>query len=223
MEKGGSPLYYPYVMHHTRPPARIITVTGSGQIEKEPDFIKIQLEVVTENMMASAALQENAERMNRVIEALQQSGIPKSNIQTTSFTINPRYDYVDGQQIFRGYTVTNSISVKVPNGMDAGHIIDTAVQHGVNQISSLQYGIEHENLLYEQALQKALKQAVSKARALAETIQVQLDPKPIKITEDPAYQPGRPEPLLAVSKIASTPIEPGQIVVQASVRVQFQY
>ncbi|MBB4826172.1 uncharacterized protein YggE [Sporosarcina luteola] len=216
-------MYYPYIMHHTRPPARIITVTGTGHMLKEPDYLKIQMEVITENMMASAAQQENAERMNRVIEALQQIGIPKTNIQTTSFTINPRYEYQDGQQIFRGYTVANSISVKVPNIADAGRVIDEAVQQGVNQINSLQFGIEHENLLYEQALQKALKQAISKARAIAETIQVQLDPKPIKITEDPNYQPGRPQPLFAVSKTASTPIEPGQMAVQASVRVQFQY
>lgn len=223
MEKGGSPLYYPYVMQHTRPPARIITVTGSGQVAREPDYIKIQLDVVTENRDATRALQENAEKMNQVFEALQQLGIPKKNIQTTSFTINPRYDYVDGQQIFRGYTVTNSITVKVPDVMDAGRVIDIAVQNGVNQVGSLQFGVDHENLLYEQALQKALKQATAKARALGETMQVQIDSKPIKITEDSSFQSGTPQPLMSVSKTTTTPIEPGQIVVQASVRAQFQY
>ncbi|GKV55837.1 membrane protein [Sporosarcina sp. NCCP-2222] len=216
-------MYYPYVMHHTRPPSRIITVTGSGQVVREPDYIKIQLDVVTENRDATIALQENAEKMNQVIEALQQLGIPKKNIQTTSFTINPRYDYVEGQQIFRGYTVTNSITVKVANSLDAGRVIDTAVQYGVNQVGSLQFGVEHENLLYEQALQKALKQATAKARALGESMQVQVDSKPIKITEDSSFQSGNPQPMMAVSKTTTTPIEPGQIVVQASVRVQFQY
>lgn len=116
----------------------MMTVTGNASLPFDPDKVTIQLGVVTENEQLSQAQQESASKMNQVIQSLLQLGIPRENIQTTAYNINPMYDYIDGKQEFRGYQVSNSITVQMISIDQAGKVIDVAVQNDVNQVSNIQ-------------------------------------------------------------------------------------
>lgn len=216
-------MYYPYVQQFTSQQRRVMTVTGIGSLSVAPDTVQIQLEVRTENKQLSQAQQENAAAMNQVIAALLQLGISREDIQTVSYNIFPQYDFVDGQQLFRGYEVTNAITVKITTIEQAGNVIDVAVQNGVNNVSNIQFMVEGEQLHYQQALSLALKNAVAKAQTIAETMQLQLDPTPIKIVEEHKAESVTPRMFAAKEMSGSTPIEQGQIVISATVEVQFQY
>lgn len=214
---------YPFVQQMTRQKQRVMTVTGIGSLEVEPNIVQIQLEVITENEQLSQAQQDNASVMNRVIEALLELGISRENIKTTSYTITPQYDYVEGKQIFRGYEVRNAITVKITTIDQAGNIIDVAVRSGVNRVSNIQFIVEDEQLHYQRALSLALENALAKAQTMAQTMKLQLDPHPIKIVEEVRGEPIPYQTFAAREMTASTPIEPGQITINASVRVEFQY
>lgn len=212
-------MYYPYVQmprHHRR----IMTVTGIGSIAVAPDIVQIQLEVNTENNQLQRAQQENAYVMNGVIESIVALGIDRENIQTVSYNITPQYDYVEGEQKFRGYQVTNAITVKTTDIEQIGTIIDTAVQNGVNRVSNIQFTVADEQKYYQQALSLALENAVAKAETIARTMQLQLEPQPIKIVEEMS---GQPVAYRAFASEVSTPIEQGQVSIQAKVAVQFEY
>ncbi|MGP4108575.1 SIMPL domain-containing protein [Virgibacillus sp. L01] len=200
---------------------RVMTVTGISNLSVEPDVAEVQLEVVTEGMELSQVQQENANTMNQVIQALLQLGIARQNIQTTTYTINPKYDYVDGTQVFRGYEVTNAITVKVEMIDQAGIVIDTAVQNGINRVLNIQFTVKDKNIYYKQALSSALKDAYAKAQTLAETMQIGIAPYPIKITEKTSEAPIAYKAYATMEAV--TPIEPGQIVISATVEAQFQY
>lgn len=133
-------MYYPSYRDDS---PRVITVIGRATLSRKPDTVIIQLEVMTENEQIQQAQQENAYKMNQVIQTLIQSGIIKEDIQTSSYIIHPRYDYVDGKQVFKGYQVINSIMVKIKKLDLVGHIIDTAVKNGVNQVSNIQFTLEN--------------------------------------------------------------------------------
>ncbi|MFJ7934627.1 SIMPL domain-containing protein [Sporosarcina sp. NPDC096371] len=216
-------MYYPYVHQVMNQTRRIMTVTGIGSLSVVPDTVQIQLEVRTENTQLSQAQQENAYVMNQVIESLLTLGIPRENIQTVSYNINPQYDYVEGKQLFRGYEVINAITVETTNFNQAGNIIDVAVQNGANRVSNIQFTVANEQVEYQQALSLALKNALAKAQTIAETMQLQLDPTPIKIVEEQKGGPVAPRMYAAKEMSASTPIEQGQITISATVTVQFQY
>ena len=216
-------MYYPYVQQIPRQQRRVMTVTGIGNLSVAPDTVQIQLEVSTENKELNQAQQENAYVMNQVIESLLELGIGRENIKTISYNIIPQYDYIEGKQLFRGYEVTNAITVKITNIEQVGNVIDVAVQNGVNRVSNIHFTVENEELEYQKALSLALKNALAKAQTMAETMQLQLDPTPIKIVEELRGEPVVFRIFAAKEMSVSTPIEPGQITITATVKVQFQY
>jgi uncharacterized protein len=216
-------MYNPNAGQMTCQQKRIMTVTGIGSISIAPDIVQIQLEVKTESKQLSQAQQENAELMNLVIESLLELGIARENIQTVSYNISPQYDYVEGRQVFRGYEVINSIDVKIKNIEQAGTIIDTAVRNGVNQVSNIRFTVENEQIPYQEALSLALKNALAKAQTIANTIHLKIDPHPVKIVEIMKEEPILYRSFAASEVSATTPIEPGQINIKATVEVQFQY
>ena len=216
-------MYYPYVQEINRQERRVMTVTGVGKLSVEPNIVRIQLEVITENNELRQAQQENSNIMNRVIGSLLELGIERENIKTTSYNIFPQYDYVEGKQLFRGYKVTNAITITTTNIDQAGSIIDVAVQNGVNSVSNIKFDVENEQLEYRKALSLALRDALAKAQSMAKTMQLQLDPHPIKISEVANEQPVAYPIFSTMERGASTPIEQGQITIKAVVNVQFQY
>lgn len=216
-------MYYPYVQQMTRQKRRVMTVTGIGKVSVTPDTVQIQLEVSTENKTLSEAQQENARVMSQVINSLVEFGVNRENIKTVSYHIFPQYDYVEGEQVFRGYEVTNAIVVTSTEIDQIGKLIDIAVENGVNRVSNIQFTVSNEQLEYQQALRLALRNATAKAQTIAETMQFQFDTIPIKIVEQFTEPPAVYRSLSTVEQYVSTPIEQGQITISATVKVQFQY
>lgn len=215
-------MYYPYAQPTPRFRQRTMTVFGTGKVSYVPNVVHIQFEVRTEHPSLQSAQQQNAQMTQQLLQALQSAGISKDHMQTTAFTVQPQYDFVEGQQRLRGYEVVNQITVKTELIDNIGEIIDIAIQNGANRVAQLQFGLLDEQEAYEDALSLALKNAYSKAQTIAETMQLQLNLTPIKISEE--RMEGRPAPLLfAAKEMAATPIVQGQIDMTATVNVQFQY
>ena len=203
--------------------ARFIEVTGKGRLEVKPDYAELRIEVVTESNDIQEAQQQNAVRMNQVIQALLSLNIDRNDIQTTAFTVNPRYDYIEGKQVFRGYEVTNALVVKINTLNEIGEVIDTVIQNGANRIANLEFKLEDEEAYYNQVLQLALQNGHSKANAIASSMRLSYMPVPIEIIEE--FNGG---PILLKSVAFSeadvrTPIEMGTIPVEATVRIKYQY
>jgi len=213
-------MYYP--SYRSESP-RVMTVIGTAKLSQKPDTVTIQLEVMTENEQLQQAQQENTIKMNKVIQALLQAGLSKENMQTSSYIIHPKYDYVNGKQVFKGYQVFNSITVKINNMNQAGQFIDIAVKNGVNHVSNIQFALENQQSIYQVALSNALINALSKAKTIAETLKVKVDPTPIKIVEEISEIPHLMQKFAVAENSMSTPIEPGEMVINAKVEVQMEY
>ena len=90
-----------------------MTVYGSSNLSVKPNIAEIQLGVEVRNLELTIAQQENARLIQQVIQALGNLGVSPDNIQTIDYQIYPLYDYVDGIQQFRGYQVTQMLSIRV--------------------------------------------------------------------------------------------------------------
>ncbi|WP_155593342.1 SIMPL domain-containing protein [Lysinibacillus cavernae] len=214
-------MYYAQVNQQSPHLSRVITVIGNGQVMATPSSVQLQIEVQTQGQNVQGPQQENAMIMNRVIQSLVALGIPKEQIQTASYTITPQYNFEDGKQIFNGYEVINAITVNVANTDNMGLIIDTAVENGANRIANIQFKNDHVDTYYQQALSLALQNAQLKAKTIAETMHLPLQPLPIEIVEEQANTPILYRSIAVSSGV--TPIEQGQIAINATVRVKFQY
>ncbi|HEY0087866.1 MAG TPA: SIMPL domain-containing protein, partial [Candidatus Lokiarchaeia archaeon] len=95
---------------------REITVSGEGRTFAVPDIALIQLGAVTEGLEVGDVVRENTEKMNNILKEIKTLGIEEKDIKTTTYNLAPRYEWTeDGKRIFKGYTLTQQISVKIRN------------------------------------------------------------------------------------------------------------
>ncbi|KGR74476.1 hypothetical protein CD33_15370 [Ureibacillus sinduriensis BLB-1 = JCM 15800] len=211
-------------MQHPSITKRVILVEGSSKFEVKPDYATVQIEVVTQSRDLSEAQRENSLKMNEVIQSLLALNIDRNDIQTAFFNVFPGYDYVDGRQVFRGYEVTNAITVEIHDLNNVAIVIDTAIQNGANRISQLEFKLEDDAVYYQKALQLALQNAHEKANAIAASLWLSYMPVPIEITEETAGGPILVKSVTVSStRNLETPIEQGMITVEATLKVKYQF
>jgi uncharacterized protein len=182
----------------------------------------ISVAVITKNINLQTAQSLNDEISKNLINALLQLEIAKEDIKTSSYTIFPEYDYVEGKQIFNGYNVTHVLDIKVRDINMAGEVINTAVRNGANQINRVDFTLEDAKYHYNRALKLAVKDAASKAQSITAVMKVNFDPIPCSITE----QSQSFTPLLEQSSMklaAATTVMPGIIEITAIIEAEFQY
>lgn len=69
-----------------------ITVSGTGKVVAKPDVARFTYSVITEGGKDIASLtNQNNEKTNKIINFLKKQGIPKEDIKTTNYSMNPRY------------------------------------------------------------------------------------------------------------------------------------
>jgi uncharacterized protein len=218
---------------HTHQPYRInnstftMTIEGKGQITVKPDQAKLTIGVVTENPQVQIAQQENAMISKRVIEALKQIGIEENAIKTSIYSVQPRYDYVDGRSILKGYEVEHQLEVTVKDLSKVGTVYDVAIKNGANRSGGVQFSVTNPDAYYREALKRAVHNAREKAEGLAQTIGATLTTIPIKIVEL-VHQQERVYPAFSTHVAAATtqeapPIQTGEFTIIARVKVVYAY
>ncbi|MEH7417659.1 SIMPL domain-containing protein [Neobacillus drentensis] len=218
---------YPYhvpTRNGLHPKGQLIKVIGEGELLLSPDSASVNLGVITEMKELIPAQQQNSVEMTKVINALKALGVPQNSIQTTDFRIDTEYDYEQGKQIFRGYKVIHTIKVKIDDLSLVGKIVDSAVQNGVNSVSNVQFSLKNEESYYLQALALALNNASEKAKTIAATLHVTLNPTPNTVVESSSSVQPIHFPVESLAKgFSSTHLEPGQLKVKAVISAEFHY
>ena len=203
-----------------------LDVSATGEVTRIPDIAVISTGVVTRAASATAAIQQNATRMERVRAALKRAGIEDRDIQTSSINLNPEYVYAERQPPrLTGYTASNQVSVRFRDIRKTGEILDVLVAEGANQINGPSLTIDKP----EQALDEARLKAVANGRARAELYARALGMRVtrlLSVSESGGYAPPPPMPMYArveaMSADASTKIDPGEQKVQVSVAMSFE-
>lgn len=151
-----------------------ITFSGEGKSIGVPDIASITLSVITEKMTAKETMTENAKITNEVIKFVKEAGIDEKDVKTQSFILSPRYDWVEGKRIFRGYQLTSTLAVKIRDLEKISDIIDGAVSRGANQVGDIQFVIDDPEKLKEEARNEAIESAKEKAQSIAKATGLKL-------------------------------------------------
>jgi uncharacterized protein len=141
-----------------------LDINATGEVTRVPDVAIISAGVVSRAATASAALQDTANRMERVLAALKRAGIADRDIQTSNVSLNPEYRYVQDQapQLV-GYTASNNVTIRFRDIRNSGKILDALVSQGANQINGPSLTIDKPEAALDEARAKAI--AVGRARA----------------------------------------------------------
>ncbi|MBX6364536.1 MAG: SIMPL domain-containing protein [Gemmatimonadetes bacterium] len=214
------------------PPIRTITVSGTGTVLRQPDQAVVNLAVESFAATAEQAARENADKMDAMLKAIRQAGIPQEKIRTVSYQLTPEYDYSEprtprqpGEQRLVGYRAMNMVMVTIDDIRKVGPVIDAAIKAGGNRVAGINFQLKDPDA----ARQDALRQAVQKARREAATL-VEASGETlgelVTLTTAPLVEP--PVPMfrraeaLAVTAPAPTPVEPGQLEIQATVSATYR-
>lgn len=197
---------------------RSITVTGTATVTAQPDEAVVMLGVHTQASTAEEALADNAKRMDAVLGALRDAGLGADDVATTTIGINPIWGQ-DGRAV-TGYQVDDQIQATIRDLSAVGRTIDAAVAAGANVASGVTFQVADDSPGTQQALARAVEDAMAKADALASAAGAGIGPV-LTIAETTSPAPG-PWPVYAGAEdvaAPSTPIQPPTIETQVSVTV----
>jgi uncharacterized protein YggE len=211
-----------------------ISVRGEGEIKVKPDLVTVSLTVHTKAKDGKLAQAKNAKEMARVMAVLKDNfKVDAKDIQTTSFQVNPEYNYQQQKRVFLGYVVDHSLSFTYRKLDRVGEVLDKLVTGGQGedsvQLVGLTFDSDKRKELEVQALELAMKNASARAEALARFAK-----KPVKgvlrISDSSvSYQPFRGNvPMAAMAKMeredqaGPTHVSAGEITVTSGVAVDYE-
>lgn len=197
-----------------------VTVRGQGEVKASPDSARINIGVITQAKSAKEAQSQNNRIAKAVIAAIKDQGIPKENIQTREYGVWPQHD--NNERSITGYRVNHTLSVRGVTMEKIGAVIDAAIAAGANRIYGISFEKEDRAISEREALMKAVADARERATALAEAAGKKVL-RVVSINEAGAqpYLPGYRKMLVEAGG-AGAPVEPGQLIVTASVEVVFE-
>jgi len=121
-----------------------------------------------------------------------------------------------------GYRVTNQVRVEVRNLADLGKVLDALVQAGSNQVSGVSFGIDDPTGVLNQARNRAIADARSRAELYVQAAGVRLG-KVLTISEQPIElpQPRHFGLSLAKEAVSSVPVATGEQEFRALIHMVF--
>ncbi|HRT12546.1 MAG TPA: SIMPL domain-containing protein, partial [Methanoculleus sp.] len=176
------------------------------------------------------AQQQNAQRMDAVINALKAAGIPAKDIKTAGYNIIPVTDTDDSGLItskVRYYRVVNTLQVTLNDVGRAGEVVDLAVENGANRVNSLAFTLSDEK--QQEYRSQALTAAVAQARGDADAVAAALGKSIVDVKEvnvggsyvPMAYDNRYVMEQAAGAGVKTTPLEVGEIELTASVYITY--
>jgi uncharacterized protein YggE len=209
---------------------KTIMISGTGKVSGEPNVAEVSVGVVTEGGKDIGTLQKtNAEKMNALIAAFTNLGIAKKELQTTNYSISPRYDYTNGRTMLVGYSIQQNLQVRIFDLTKVSAVFEQAGALGANQVNGPTFTLDDPESLRVTAREKAIENAKEKAEALAKVLGVRLL-RVVSFSEDGSgARPPMPYAYsamdmggLAAEKAVAPDIQAGTLDVVSNVNVTYE-
>jgi uncharacterized protein YggE len=202
-----------------------ITVVGQGEAYGQPDRATLQLGVETFAENVADAISQNEENVQAVMAALEELGIPSSDIQTSNYSVWAEQRYGEnGPEGIVGYRVSNMVTVVINDINSVGDVIGAVTEAGANAIHGISFSVADPAGLEAEAREAAIANAQEKAASLADLSGVELG-EVIAVSE----VVGQPGPIMegmggarvAQDSGVSPSISPGELAYEVRVQVTF--
>jgi uncharacterized protein YggE len=199
-----------------------IAVNGTGTVTVKPDIADVRLGVSIQKPTVKEAQAAAAAAMASAVAAIRKTGVANDDIQTTTVSLNPVYDYPQGGgQKLVGYQFTNQVAVTVRDLSKVADVIDGAIAAGANTVDGVTFRVNDPVAAESQARTAAMADAKARATALATAAGIRITGV-AQITETSAPVPV-PVPMAGMAKdsLVATPISTGTSDVVVTVAVSY--
>jgi hypothetical protein len=199
-----------------------IGVTASAAVTAEPDLAVVSVAVTATADTATAARSQVATGTDDVRAALDAAEIPADAVRTTTFSVQPRYDYRGDTPALVGYRAVHALAIDVHDVTRAGEIVDTAVDAGATRVDGVRFTLQ--DATRDDLRERALADAMAAARADADTVAAAGGLTVVGVdhastAQDVSVSPG---PVFErAASDAGTSFSPGPVTVSATVDVTY--
>jgi uncharacterized protein YggE len=203
-----------------------LDINATGEVTRVPDVAVISAGVVSRSPTASAALQDSAQRMDRMLAALKRAGVESRDVQTSTVSLNPEYRYPENQSPqLVGYTASNTVTIRFREIRNSGKILDALVAEGANQINGPNLVVDKPEAALDEARARAIAAGRARADLSARALGLRVA-RVVSVNESGGYYAPPPPPPMAAamerSGAAYTKIEPGEQKLQVNLAMTFE-
>ncbi len=203
--------------------SRVLRVVGRAEVFVAPDEAVLSLgatDVARTAREAQAALNT---RLDAIMTAVRQAGVPANKIQTGSLNLHP--DYASPEQgktpAIRGYRASGNVTIRLDDLTLVGEVVDRATRAGANQVQGVSFTRRHDDEAKAEALSRAAGQARAKAETLARALGVELAALMEVSEAEAVVRPLASYGALEAVRSYDTPVAPGEVSVSASVQLVY--
>lgn len=197
-----------------------ITVTGKGDVRVTPDIVYLYVGIETIAATPGEAIKQNSILIENLKKKIVSFNIKLENVKTINYYLHRKIKYIKGEEIFKGFCITNVLEVPVDEVSKAGEILDGLMASGVNIVQGVEFTIKDRKAVEKEIL----RQAVNGARLKAEDIAKEIGYKVGEIDSikenysSPAYWGAEG----GASEQYAGPFVPGQLKVEGTVDVTYR-
>jgi uncharacterized protein YggE len=176
---------------------RSFSVSGQGKAIAIPDVAEFTFTIITQGGKDIASLQsQNTTAANKAIAFVKSGGVADKDIQTQYYNVSPDYQTYNCNiipQVYNGassgsagsmigaspvrpcppasivgYTITQSVDVKIRDFTKIGDIMGGVVTNGANQVGQLSFTLDDPAMVQNQAEADAITKAKAEAKVVAQ-------------------------------------------------------
>ncbi len=160
---------------------KTIKITGVGRISKAPDLTVVRLHITRTMPTYTEALEATAEDVRILKDSLEEAGLERKTIKTTSFEVETDYDsYYDKDhnyhRTFKGYSYVQNFRIEF--GVDnklLGKALFNISHLPIDPEITIRYEIKDIQAAKDELLANAVKDATKKANIIADAAGVTID------------------------------------------------
>lgn len=164
-------------------PVKTITMTAEGEALAVADIASFSFGVDEEGVTSDEAQKKATDKINKALDYLKTNGVEEKDIKTENYSIYPKYqnaapcyafDCPPTESKIIGYTISQSIKVKVRDAENAGKFLSELTKFEINNVSGISFTIDDTDALHDVARKDAVLKAQAKAEAVAKELGVRI-------------------------------------------------
>jgi len=174
-----------YLLYNSGP---VVSAQGSSSIKASPDEVSVYINVETKNQSAQGAQEMNKEISDKLLFELVKIGFDRDELKFVNQNVYEDVDWRTGAK--KGFVVSQQLVVKTDKTEKVPSIVDAVIQSGA-LVSYINFELsdEKQGEYKKQALEEASKDAMEKARAIADGQGRRLG-RLVSLENQEAYYPG---------------------------------
>lgn len=153
---------------------RVITVTASAIATAAPDMATVRVSFIENGPTVKPLSERSLVNLNELLDSLKSIAKRPGSLDNSQISINPQYSYKNDQRNFIGYEVNRKLSFTMTDLGQLGTALKLISDAEVAKLNSIEFGLQDESSVRDQALDAAIKLSKEKAQRLADGYGVKL-------------------------------------------------